>query len=90
MKTMAQIDGWYEVQINKAKLEGKLEGKIESSSAIIRAKFGGSFLTPHIVCQLEELNDGQLDNFIVGMFDWQQPLEMEEWLYQCLKPRRTQ
>jgi hypothetical protein len=92
MKTMAQIDAWYEAEINKAelkgklegklegKIEGKLEGKIESASAIIRAKFGASFLTPQIVSQLEQLNDRQLDDFIVGMFNWQQPLEMESWL----------
>jgi predicted transposase/invertase (TIGR01784 family) len=29
MKTMAQVDAWYETEINKAKLEGKLEGEIE-------------------------------------------------------------
>ncbi len=80
MKTMEQIDAWYEAEINKAKLEGKLEGKIESASTIIRAKFGTSFLTPQIVSQLEKLNDRQLDDFIVGMFNWQQQEEMEEWL----------
>jgi hypothetical protein len=29
MKTMAQVDAWYETEMNKAKLEGKLEGEIE-------------------------------------------------------------
>ena len=76
MKTMEQIDAWYEAQINKAKLEGeflgKLKGKIESASTIIRAKFGAEFLTPQIVSQLEQLNDQQLDDFIVLMFNWQQ------------------
>jgi hypothetical protein len=85
MKTMAQIDAWHEAEIKKAKLEGKLEGKIEAASTIIRAKFGASFFTPQIVSQLEELNDGQLDDFIVGMFNWQKPLDMEEWLCQFLK-----
>jgi hypothetical protein len=88
MKTMAQIDAWYEAEINKAKLEGKLEGeflgklkgKIESASTIIRAKFGAEVLTSQIVSQLEELNEQQLDDFIVGMFNWQQQEEMEEWL----------
>ncbi|MBW4509121.1 MAG: hypothetical protein KME64_21760 [Scytonematopsis contorta HA4267-MV1] len=87
MKTMAQIDAWYEAEINKAKLEGKiegkiegkLEGKIESASTIIRAKFGAQVLTPQIASQLEELNEQQLDDFIVGMFNWQQK-EMESWL----------
>ncbi|MBW4509118.1 MAG: hypothetical protein KME64_21745 [Scytonematopsis contorta HA4267-MV1] len=80
MKTMAQIDAWYEAEINKAKLEGKLEGKIESASTIIRAKFGAQVLTPQIASQLEELNEQQLDDFIVGMFNWQQQQEMESWL----------
>jgi hypothetical protein len=88
MKTMEEIDAWYEAEINKARLEGKLEGKLEgeflgklkSASTIIRAKFGAEFLTPQIVSQLEQLNDEQLDNFIVHMFNWQQPLEMQEWL----------
>jgi hypothetical protein len=88
MKTMEQIDAWYEAEINKARLEGKLEGKLEgeflgklkSASTIIRAKFGAEFLTPQLVSQLEQLNDEQLDNFIVHIFNWQQPLEMQEWL----------
>ena len=84
MKTMEQIDAWYEAQINKARLEGKLEGeflgKLKSASTIIRAKFGSEVLTPQIVSQLEQLNDQQLDDFTVLMFNWQQPLEMEEWL----------
>ncbi len=88
MKTMEQIDAWYEAEINKARLEGKLEGKLEgeflgklkSASTIIKAKFGTSFLTPQIVSQLEQLNDKQLDDFIVLMFNWQQLEEMKEWL----------
>ncbi|NJO57733.1 MAG: hypothetical protein HC836_04975 [Richelia sp. RM2_1_2] len=50
MKTMEEIDAWYESEINKARLEGeflgKLKGKIESASTIIRAKFSASSLTP--------------------------------------------
>lgn len=84
MKTMEQIDAWYEAEINKARLEGKLEGeflgKLKSASTIIRAKFGAEVLTPQIVSQLEELNEQQLDDFIVLMFNWQQLREMEEWL----------
>ena len=88
MKTMQEIDAWYEAEINKARLEGKLEGeflgklegKIESASNIIRAKFSASSLTPQIVSQLKQLNEQQLDEFTVLMFNWQQPLEMEEWL----------
>jgi hypothetical protein len=92
MRTMAEIDAWYEAEINKAELKGqlkgklegeflgKLKGKIESASTIIRAKFGADFLTPQTVSQLEQLNEQQLDDFIVLMFSWQQPREMEEWL----------
>jgi hypothetical protein len=88
MKTMEEIDAWYEAEIEKARLEGKLEGefsgklkgKIESASTIIRAKFGAEFLRPQTVSQLEHLNEQQLDDFIVLMFSWQQPREMEEWL----------
>lgn len=66
---MEEIDAWYEGQMNKARLQGKVEGeslgklkgKIESASTIIRAKFGAEFLTPQIVNQLKQLNDEQLD-----------------------------
>lgn len=85
---MEEIDAWYEAQMNKARSEGivegeflgKLKGKIESASTIIRAKFGAEFLKPQILSQLEQLNEQQLDDFIVLMFSWQQPREMEEWL----------
>ena len=86
---MEQIDAWYEDQINKARLEGKLEGeflgKLKSASTIIRAKFGAEFLTPQIVSQLEQLKDRQLDDFIVLMFNWQQLEEMEQWLCEIEK-----
>ncbi len=92
MKTMQEIDAWYEAEINKARLEGeflgKLKGKIESASTIIRAKFSASSLTPQIVSQLKQLNEQQLDDFIVLMFNWQQPLEMQEWLSMIEKSKR--
>ncbi|MGF1674689.1 MAG: hypothetical protein ACFCUV_13540 [Rivularia sp. (in: cyanobacteria)] len=84
MRTMTEIDAWYEAQMNKAeskgKLEGKLEGMIELASTIIRVKFGADVLTPQIVSQLQKLNAKQLDDFTAAMLNWQQPLEMEEWL----------
>lgn len=88
MRTMEQIDAWYEGEMNKArlegelkgKLEGKLEGKIESVNTIIKAKFGVSALTPQIASQLEELNSQQLDEFILGIFNLQQQAEMEKCL----------
>ena len=80
MRTMAEIDAWYEAQMNKAELKGKLEGMIELASTIIRVKFGADVLTPQIVSQLQKLNAKQLDDFTAAMLNWQQPLEMEEWL----------
>lgn len=84
MRTMAEIDAWYEAEMNKAelkgKLEGKLEGKIESAMTIIRVKFGSDILTPQIVSQLQKLNAKQLDDFLVGILNWQQE-EMSEWLF---------
>jgi hypothetical protein len=80
MKTMAQIDALYEAEINNAELRGKLEGKLDSASTLIRAKFGVDVLTVEIVSQLERLNDRQLDEFMVKMFNWQEPVEMEGWL----------
>jgi hypothetical protein len=88
MKTMAQIDAWYEAEINnaelKGKLEGKLEGKVDSASTIVRAKFGVEVLTPQLVSRLQQLNDRQLDEFMVGMFSWQESIDMERWLAQTL------
>jgi hypothetical protein len=102
MKTMEQIDAWYEAELDKAKLQGKaenefllelvgelkgeikgeLKGKIESASKLIRAKFGADALTPQLTSQIERLNKVQLDEFMVGMFGWQQPAELERWLAQ--------
>ena len=45
-------------------------------------------LTPQIVSQLKQLNEQQLDDFIVLMFNWQQPLEMEEWLSMIEQSKR--
>ncbi|BAZ13536.1 hypothetical protein NIES4071_53750 [Calothrix sp. NIES-4071] len=76
MRTMAEIDAWYEAEINKA----ELKGKIQLASTIIRAKFGDETLTPKIASQLQKLNAKQLDDFTVAMLNWQQQEEMEEWL----------
>jgi hypothetical protein len=35
MKTMAEVDTWYETEINKAKLEGKAEGEERRNRAIV-------------------------------------------------------
>jgi hypothetical protein len=76
MRTMEQIDVWYEAELTKA----TLKGKIDSASTMVRAKFGIDFLTPQVVSQLERLNDRQLDEFMVGMFNWQESVDMEGWL----------
>ena len=84
MRTMEQIDAWYEAEMSKARLEGKtegkIEGKIEAASNMIRFKFGASALTSQLASQLEELNNQELDEFMVRMFNWQQLGDMEEWL----------
>jgi hypothetical protein len=80
MKTMAQIDALYEAEIHNAELRGKLEGKIDSASTLIRAKFGVEALTPQLVSQLERLTERQLDELMVGMFNWQNIVDMERWL----------
>ncbi|GJD21294.1 hypothetical protein RIVM261_062500 [Rivularia sp. IAM M-261] len=80
MRTMAEIDAWYEAEMNKAESKGKLEGKIELASTIIRVKFGSGTLSPQIVSQLQKLNAKQLDDFTVAMLNWQQQEEMSEWL----------
>lgn len=76
MRTMEQIDVWYEAELTKA----TLKGKIDSASTMVRAKFGADVLTPQIVSQLQRLNDRQLDEFMVGMFNWQESVDMEGWL----------
>ena len=84
MKTMAQIDAWYDAEIDKAerkgKLEGTLEGKLESATSAMSVKFPGYVPTQNVTSQLATLNEQQLDNFIVGMFSWQAIAQMEEWL----------
>jgi hypothetical protein len=57
-------------------LEGKLEGKLESAMTIIRVKFGDEIITPQIVSQLQKLNAKQLDDFMVGIINWQQKQQM--------------
>jgi predicted transposase/invertase (TIGR01784 family) len=34
MKTMAQVDAWYETEMNKAQLEGEFRGKLEGKKEI--------------------------------------------------------
>jgi hypothetical protein len=37
-------------------------------------------VTEEVSSQLESLTEQQLDEFTVGIFNWQQPATMEEWL----------
>lgn len=84
MKTMAEIDAWYDAEIDKAerkgKTEGKLEGKLEFATRAIGVKFQGYVPTEKVTSQLAALNEQQLDDLIVGMFSWQTVAQMEEWL----------
>jgi hypothetical protein len=76
MKTMAQIDAWYEAELTKA----KLQGEVKLAKKMISTKFQGYTVTEAMIHQLELLNDRQIDEFMVGMFSWQFPTDLEEWL----------
>ncbi len=76
MKTMEQIDAWYEAELTKA----TLKGEIKLARKMISAKFQAYIPTEDTIRQLESLNDRQLDEFMVGMFNWQKPVDMEGWL----------
>jgi hypothetical protein len=80
MRTMAEIDAWYEAEINKAKNEGELQGQLKYARKMISAKFEGYVLTAEVSSKLESLTEQQLDEFTVRIFNWQQPATMEEWL----------
>ena len=80
MRTMAQIDAWYDAEIDKAERKGKLEGKLESATSAMSVKFPEYVPTQNVTSQLAALNEQQLGDFIVGMFSWQAIAQMEEWL----------
>jgi conjugal transfer/entry exclusion protein len=80
MKTMAEIDAWYDAEMDKAERKGKLEGKLESATRAISVKFQGYAPSEQVTSQLAALNEQQLDDLIVGMFSWQTVAQMEEWL----------
>ena len=80
MRTMAEIDAWYDAEMDKAESKGKLEGKLESATRVIGVKFQGYVPTEKVTSQLAALNEQQLDDLIVGMFSWQTVAQMEEWL----------
>ena len=84
MRTMAEIDAWYDAEMDKAERKGeergKLEGKLESATRVIGVKFQGYIPSEHVTSQLAALNEQQLDDLIVGMFGWQTVEQMEEWL----------
>ena len=77
---MAQIDAWYDAEMDKAEQRGKLEGKLESATRAIGVKFQGYVPTENVISKLAALNEQQLDDFIVGMFSWHVVAQMEEWL----------
>ena len=80
MKTMAEIDAWYDAEMDKAESKGKTKGKLESATRVIGVKFQGYVPTENVTSQLAALNEQQLDDLIVGMFSWQTVAQMEEWL----------
>ena len=58
MKTMAQVDAWYETEINKAKLEGKLEGKKEIAINLLRKN-----IALEVVAEVTGLTISQVEGF---------------------------
>jgi antitoxin component of RelBE/YafQ-DinJ toxin-antitoxin module len=84
MKTMAEIDAWYDAEMDKAERKGeergKLEGKLEFATRAMGMKFQGYTPTENVTSQLASLNEGKLDDFVVGLFNWQMVAQMEEWL----------
>jgi hypothetical protein len=96
MRTMAEIDVWFEASIENAKheaylrayenayLEAKRKGKLEVAKKVIEVKFVRYVLTEEVNSQLESLNEQQYDDFIVRIMNWQQPDIMEEWLDQVV------
>jgi hypothetical protein len=81
MRTMAEIDAWYDAEMDKAESKGKLKGKLESATRVIGVKFQGYVPSESVTSQLAALNEQQLDDLIVGMFSWQTVEQMEEWLH---------
>jgi hypothetical protein len=80
MKTMAEIDAWYDAEMDKAERKGELRGKLESATRVMGVKFQGYVPTEKVTSQLAALNEQQLDDLIVGMFSWQTVAQMEEWI----------
>jgi hypothetical protein len=80
MRTMAQIDAWYDAELTKA----TLKGEIKLARKMISAKFQGYVPTEDTIRQLESLNDRQLDEFMVGMFNWREAVDMEGWLSEVI------
>jgi hypothetical protein len=76
----AAYQKWVEKTKAEGKVEGKIEGKIELVSKMVRAKFGIEMLTPQVIDRLEGLNEQQLDEFTARIFEWQDSIEMLDWL----------
>jgi hypothetical protein len=80
MTYVKEVEAAYQKWVEKTKAEGKIEGKIELVSKMVRAKFGIEMLTPQVIDRLEGLNEQQLDEFTARIFEWQDSIEMIDWL----------
>jgi hypothetical protein len=76
MTYLKEVEVAYQEWVQKRKAEGKLE----VVNKMVRAKFGIEMLTPQVIDRLEGLNDRQLDEFTTKIFEWQDSIEMIDWL----------
>ncbi len=76
MTYLKEVEVAYQEWVQKRKAEGKLE----VVNKMVRAKFGIDILTPQVIDRLEGLNDRQLDEFTTKIFEWQDSIEMLDWL----------
>ena len=70
----------YQEWVKERRAEGRREGVLQSTTKMVRGRFGVSDLTVQIIERLELLSDRQLDEFTSKFFDWQQPTEILTWL----------
>jgi capsid protein len=80
MTYVKEVEAAYQKWVEKTKVEGKIEGKIELVNKMVRAKFGIEILTPQVIDRLEGLREQQLDEFTARIFEWQDSIEMIDWL----------
>jgi hypothetical protein len=76
MTYVKEVEAAYQKWIERT----KAEGKIELVSKMVQTKFGIEMLTPQVIDRFEGLNEQQLDKFTARIFEWQDSIEMIDWL----------